>query len=151
MAEPFTNKGEKQEPAAPKDIGDEIDLLVNQIDALAETLPLATMAIQGARTTSSQELTKFFRDECKIVGTDGTKTNYLIESSLYTRFQRFKRRVDKAELAQLLVPRGLLVALVSQFDAYVGGLVRQLFTAKPDIVDSSERNFSFSQLAEFGS
>jgi hypothetical protein len=151
MGDSTTGKREEQGPAVPRNIGDEIDLFVNQIDALAETLPLATMAIQGARSTSSQQLTKFLKEECKAIGSDGKRTNYAIDSSQHTRFQRFKRRFDKAELAQLLVPRGLLVALVSQFDAYLGGLIRQLFKAKPDIVDSSGRNLSFSQLTEFGS
>jgi hypothetical protein len=50
-----------------------------------------------------------------------------------------------------LVPRGLLVALVSQFDAYVGGLIRQLFKLKPEIVDSSANTLTFEQLVEFGS
>jgi hypothetical protein len=151
MADPTTGKQEKPGPAVPESIGDEIDLFLNQIDALAETLPLATMAIYGARLTSSQQLTKFLKEECKIVGTEGTSTNYTIDSGQSARFQRFKRRVDKADLAQLLVPRGLLVALVSQFDAYVGGLIRQLFKLKPEIVDSSGRNLPFSLLAEFGS
>jgi hypothetical protein len=62
-----------------------------------------------------------------------------------------KRREYRAALSLLLVPRGLLVALVSQFDAYVGALIRQLFKLKPEIVDSSENSLTFSQLTEFGS
>jgi hypothetical protein len=146
-----TGKQEKKESATPKDIGDEIDLFVNQIDALAETLPLATVAIQGVRTTSSQQLSKFLSEECTAVSREGKTTTYGFQGSQYLKFQRFQRRVQKAELAQILVPRGLLVALVSQFDAYVGGLIRQLFMAKPEILDSSGKQLTLAQLSEFGS
>jgi hypothetical protein len=145
------SKGAKDEAALPKNIGAEIELFLNQIDALAKTLPLATIAIQGARSASRQQFTKFLKEECTVVSSDGTKTTYSFEGGQQLRFQRFRRRVHKAELARILVPRGLLVALVSQFDAYVGGLIRQLFKLKPEIVDSSGKTFTFSQLAEFGS
>ncbi len=144
-------KREKEESAAPKDIGAEIELFVNQIDALAETLPLATLAIQGVRTASRQELTNFLNEECEVVYTEGTKKSYRFGGGQALKFERFARRVQKAQQAQLLVPRGLFVALVSQFDAFVGGLIRQLFKLRPEFVNSSGRNLTFSQLAEFGS
>ena len=142
---------EKRESAAPKDIGAEIELFINQIDALAETLPLATLAIQGVRTASRQELTKFLNEECEVISTDGAKKSYRFGGGQALKFARLIRRVEKAQQAQLLVPRGLFVALVSQFDAFVGGLIRQLFKLKPELVNSSGRNLTFSQLAEFGS
>ena len=140
-----------QESATPKNIGTQIELLVNQVDALAETLPLATLAIQQARATSNQQLGKFFVEEGKVVSTEGTKTTYTLDAGQYLKYQRLMRRVQRADLAQMLVPRGLLVALVSQFDAYVGALIRQLFTQRPKLLDASGKTFTFSQLSEFGS
>jgi hypothetical protein len=142
---------QQEVPVTPKNIGEEIDLFVNQIDALADTLPLATAAIQGARITSSQQLGKFLKEECTVTAGEGSKVSYTFQGNQYLKFQRFQRRVQRAELAQILVPRGLLVALVSQFDAYVGGVVRQLFRAKPEILDSSGKQLTFAQLSEFTS
>jgi hypothetical protein len=144
-------KPENKKTAAPNNIGTEIHLFVNQIDALAETLPLATLAIQGARTASSQQLGKFFQEEGRVVSSVGSQTTYNLDSGQLLKYQRFMRRVHKAELAHILVPRGLLVALVSQFDAYIGALIRQLFRVKPEIVDASGRTLTFAQLSEFGS
>jgi hypothetical protein len=42
----------KEEASVPKDIAGEIDLFVNQIDGLAETLPLAELSIQEAHNSS---------------------------------------------------------------------------------------------------
>jgi hypothetical protein len=118
---------------------------------LAETLPLATIAIQRVRVESGQQLSKFLIEECKVQSSEGNKTSYILDGSQILKFERFMRRTQKAELANILVPRGLLVALVSQFDAFVGALIKQLFTLKPAIIDASGKNLTFSQLLEFGS
>jgi hypothetical protein len=141
----------KQKSATLKDIGAEIELFVNQVEALAETLPLATLAIQQARAASNQQLGKFFQEEGTVVSTEGTKKSYRLDAGQQVRYQRLMRRVHRADLAQMLVPRGLLVALVSQFDAFVGALIRQLFTQRPELLDASGRTLTFSQLSEFGS
>jgi hypothetical protein len=51
----------------------------------------------------------------------------------------------------MLVPRGLFVALVSQLDAYVGALVKNFFRLRPEIVDTSGKSLTFSELAKFDS
>lgn len=142
---------EKKNSAPEKGFGDEIELFVKQIDALAETLPLAMIAIGRVRVTSQEQLHKFLREECKPVSHKDGMTTYRFEGGQYLKHQRFLRRRQKAELAMMLVPRGLLVALVSQFDAYVGALIRQLFKSRPEILDSSQKPLTLSQLIECGS
>jgi hypothetical protein len=146
-----TNSQTKKDPAVPENIGAEIGLFVTQIDALADTLPLAAIAIQEVSSTSSQQLATFLNEECKVISHEGTKKSYSLEPGQQVKFQRFMRRVHKADLAKVLVPRGLLVAIVSQFDAYVGGLIRQLFKLRPELLETSERILTYSQLLEFGS
>ena len=151
MQEGSSDNKIEQKSAAPRSIGTEIEFFVNQVDALAETLPLASLAIQQARSASNQQVGKFFQEECQVVSIEGTKTTYSLDPGQHLKYQRLMRRVHRADLARTLVPRGLLVALVSQFDAYVGALIRQLFTQRPELLDASERTLTFSQLSEFGS
>ena len=135
----------------PKSIGGEISKFTDQIDGLAETLPLAIAAIEEARKTSQEELLKYFEEECRVANSTGEETSYVFEGGQQGKVVGLVRRVHRATLALQLVPRGLLVALVSQFDAYVGGLIRQLFKLRPEMVDSSANTLTFEQLVEFGS
>jgi hypothetical protein len=137
--------------APPPNIGAEIDLFVNQIDALAETLPLATRAINQAQVGSRQQLADFLSQECKTAKTEDGKTHYTFDGNQYLKYSRLVRRTSKATLAQMLVPRGLFVALVSQLDAYVGALVKNFFRLRPEIVDTSGKSLTFSELAKFDS
>ena len=124
--------------------------LLNRSTLSAETLPLAMVAVQRVVRESTEQLGKFLRDECAVVKIDGDTTTYGFEGSQYLKHQRFVRRIQKAELALTLVPRSQLVGLVSQFDAYMGGLIRQIFKARPEILDSSEKQLTLSQLVECG-
>ena len=49
----------------------------------------------------------------------------------------------------MLVPRSFLVALVSQYDAFLGRLIRSLLIARPEILNGSERTLSFADLMAF--
>lgn len=145
-----TTEDAKASPPPPN-IGAEIDLFINQIDALAETLPLATKAINDALVGSRQQLGEFLSGECKTVTAQDGKTHYSFDGNQYLKYTRLLRRNRKALLAQTLVPRGLFVALVSQFDAYVGALVKNFFRLRPEIVDASGKSLTFSELAKFNS
>ncbi len=140
----------KPSPPAPN-IGAEIDLFINQIDALAETLPLATKAINDVVVGSRQQLVEFLKGECKTFAAEDGKTHYSFDGNQYLKYSRLQRRTRKASLAQTLVPRGVFVALVSQFDAYVGALVKNFFRLRPEIVDASGKSLTFSELVNFDS
>jgi hypothetical protein len=98
-----TNSQTKKDPAVPENIGAEIGLFVTQIDALADTLPLAAIAIQEVSSTSSQQLATFLNEECKVISHEGTKKSYSLEPGQQVKFQRFMRRVHKADLAKVLL------------------------------------------------
>ena len=138
-----TPKPARQENETPRNIGTEIDVFLAQIDALAETLPLATSAINSARAAAGTEFNKFLKEECKSEGSTEGKTVYRYTGSQAPKFQRFQRRVQKPELAQILVPRGLFVAMISQFDAYLGALIRHMFQLQPGLLDSSGKVLTF--------
>ena len=50
-----------------------------------------------------------------------------------------------------ILPNSLFVSLISQFDAFLGKLIKQIFLTKPEILNSSEKNISFAKLSELKS
>lgn len=49
------------------------------------------------------------------------------------------------------MPRSLLTALVSQFDAFIGHLLRALFLARPELVNTFESTLSLKEILDLGS
>lgn len=149
MGEKDSAEGKEQpKPADAKNIGTEIDLFVAQVDSLAETLPLSTAAIDAARNAQGEKLKRFVEELGLVPGeTKGRK----IPTGQVLRLYEISKKIGSTLLAAQLVRRSLLVSLVSQFDAYIGRVVRQLFVAKPGILNSSGSTLTFQRLSSFGS
>ncbi len=62
-----------------------------------------------------------------------------------------KGKQDRVDLARKLIPRSILVSLVSQYDAFLGRLLRMIFLSRPELLNASERTLTFAQAASFES
>ena len=56
---------------------------------------------------------------------------------------------EKMDVANKLVMQSFIISLISQYDTFLGKLIRALFLIKPETLNVSERNISFLQLREF--
>ena len=56
---------------------------------------------------------------------------------------------EKMDVANKLVMQSFIISLISQYDTFLGKLIRALFLIKPETLNVSERNISFSKLREF--
>jgi len=50
-----------------------------------------------------------------------------------------------------LLPRSLLASLISQYDAYLGRILRVIFVKRPEILNSSDKKLAFATLNQFNS
>ena len=131
-------------------IGDEVNLFIKQIDSLAETLPLTLLAIKVGYEAAYKAYREFVDNYCEIeLGPEGE--NVKVPSDFSGRYRRLESRMEKALLASEAVPRSFIVSLIGNYDAFLGGLIRDLFFVKPDVLSASERNITFSDLMGFGS
>ena len=131
-------------------IGHEVSNFIKHIDSLADTLPLAMLAIQGARKAAGVAIEEFEKDHCKVE----ERSKGRLISFPADKWPRYKKLIDRAErpsLAAQLVPRSFVVSLVSQYDAFLGALLRTLFYIKPETLNASERTMTFAELVDFGS
>lgn len=146
LAAPEPNPEEKNLPL----IGAEIDLFAKHVDSIAEVLMGMVMALQTVSTSASNNLTNFENEKCDVTmeGEDRTVT---IKSEDYRQWKRLIKRHEHFLLSRKLLPRSLLVSLVSQYDAFLGRVLRIIFLQKPEILNGSEKKISFESLSKFPS
>ena len=60
-------------------------------------------------------------------------------------------RLQEARAARKTVPGMVLLVLVSQYDAYIGNLLKTLFLMRPELIFTSEKQVTFSEISEFNS
>lgn len=131
-------------------IADALDTFVGQIDGLREALPLSMIVIQAVSRAAQKNYQAFIDENCTEREEDGRSVvNVPIDHD--HRFSILHRRTGRAHTAREIVPRSFLVSLVSQYDAFLGSLVRAIFNSRPEMLRSSGLTLSFSQLSEFSS
>ncbi|AFY30394.1 hypothetical protein [Cyanobium gracile] len=131
-------------------ISTEIDLFIRHVDSIGSVLPGMVMAVQGVSKQTWEDLKRFEENNCETIDDDKERT-VLVPYRKLSEWKKLSRKHENFALASKLVPRSLIVSLVSQYDAYLGRLLRAIFINKPDLLRNSERKLSFEDIASLGS
>jgi hypothetical protein len=134
---------------ASSNLARELDRFVTHIDSMNDTLDFLMDGVLRLQKPSVAALRQFLSDKCEEKAGEGGKPYYAIPPTLLPRFRKLKGRSDRLSIAYRTLPRTFIVSLVSQFDAFVGRLVRTLYYGRPELLNSSDRTLTFKQLGSF--
>ncbi|MGE3959470.1 MAG: hypothetical protein AB7H96_22335 [Vicinamibacterales bacterium] len=126
-----------------------LEVFISRVDSLADHIGLAMAAITQSNKQASARLEDFLKTKGKAV--DGEKDAFTIPEDKFTEFRRLQRKMVRSQLALRSVPRGLTVALVSEFDAFMGATLKTYYRLKPEALNASQRVLTFAEMAAFGS
>lgn len=146
-----------QPPAEPAkeepDINRELADFLRRIDALSGTLPLLMFLLTGMESTAGQKLNFFLRAKGKPTGSKpGTDAEtFSIPPEHLTEHARRMAEVGKAAAARDILPQTVLVAMVSQFDAFLSRLLRCLYLKRPELLNDSDKQMSYGEVIGFDS
>ena len=130
--------------------GPEIDLFIKHIDAIGDVLLGVVLAIQEVTKQSRNKLQSFEDEFCEVSEIEGKRT-VKIPNPKHREWTRLVKRYEHFHLSRTLLPRSLLVSLISQYDAYLGRVLRTTFVRKPEILNGSEKKITFEALSQFTS
>ena len=60
--------------------------------------------------------------------------------SIVMYFHKLVEKLQKTEVANKLIMQGFIISLISQYDIFLGELIRALFLIKPETLNISEKN-----------
>lgn len=127
----------------------EVNRFVERIDSLRVTMPIMMKVISDTNQKSIADFNNFLTEKgIKKEEREG-KTAYLVDPEELTEFRKLEKEKKSAELAGTFIPSTFIVALVSQYDAYIGRLIRVIYHIKPELLSASERKMSFTELSTF--
>lgn len=146
--DPKTEEAEVEE-VEEETIGDVLTNFVDEITSLSETLPITLEAIISAFNKTLKRQEKF--EEENTHPDDKDENAMWIKDGALQEFLELQKQIKNYGLAMQIIPRSLVVSLISQYDAFLGELLKKLFLIKPDMLNSSEKPLTLAQLVEFGS
>src|ERR1039457_2548014 len=150
-----TNAAQLPEPSSgatkPTQIEAEIDSFVKAIDSLFSSFVPTMWLMEAGQRTASDDMREFIKTKCHNVQVSDGLIQGELPPSLFAENARLQRKLNQRAIACKILARSFVVSLVSQYDSFLGGLVRALFFLKPELLNSSERALSFKELSQFSS
>jgi hypothetical protein len=149
---------ELQNPTAPKTekslyLNNAINRYVTHLESISDTFARMKTILVVTNLNVSKKFNTFLENECIKIGTtteDG-RINYSIPPNKDHKRKILRRKVENSKMAHDLIPRGIFVSLISEYDSYLGYLIRAILYLKPEILCGSEKSLLFSKLLELNS
>ncbi|PVU46214.1 hypothetical protein CP955_20895, partial [Enterobacter sp. HN503E2II] len=82
---------------------------------------------------------------------EGTLIKYKMPFEKQRELYFLMRSVHKSLKTARAIPSSVLVSIGSEYDAYLGVLLKEIYLSKPEIINSLEKNLTFNEIMEFGS
>ena len=137
--------------AASHLIEKEIDGLVGHLDSLGGTLPFLMAGLGTIRASEREKRDDYEKDNAMAVEETEKSRTVTLTAEAFATYKRLTKSLQTISRATVLLPEIFVVALVSQYDAFLGGLVRALMKGRPELVNASNRTIAFAQLVGFES
>jgi len=131
-----------------KNLNKNLETFLRHIDAIRDTYPMTMLLIQPYNKKANDDFKKFLKESVKEIEDDNGKKRILVKADESKKFETLERNASTSALAGKIIPESLFVSLISQYDAYLTRLLRAIYEIKPDLLNGSERNLTFSQLVE---
>lgn len=130
-------------------ISDNLNMFIENINCLRETFGYS----EGMLNQQQQNADKTYADfiapyKCEIE--NGSFAIDIPNDKLRT-LKKIERKKKRAEKAYQLIPPTYIVSAVSMFDSFLAGLVRCIYTLKPELLLESNMNFLYRELVEYDS
>lgn len=131
-----------------KDLHKNLERFLRHIDAIRDTLPMTMLLIQPYNKKANDDFSKFLKESVKEIEDDNGKKRLLVKADESKKIETLERNASTSTLANKIIPESLFVSLISQYDAFLTRLLRAIYEIKPDVLNGSDRNLTFSQLVE---
>ena len=134
-----------------KELNENLHKLLNHLDSIKDSLPMTILLLQPHNKKANTKLEEFIEKNAeKIENEDGTKS-IAVKYEDARIFEQLSKNSEISQIAMKIIPESLFVSLISQYDSFLNKLLKILFKTRPEYINNSERELSFSQLIQFDS
>ena len=122
---------------------------LDRLDSLESTLRGTMLLASAMRSAAQEDLENYARK----FGEDFEPTDEGFSVRLTgphkRRADRLERRLRRTNTGLEIVPRSFVVALVSEYDAFLGALLKAVFLRRPELLSGSGRSVAVAELFDF--
>lgn len=132
---------------------DHISEFVTQVESLSKATELTISTVSDSYRKSSQAFLQFIAEHGINTSDSSGKraTSFKLNPHNLTQFEKHIKNLKASSLAVRNVPSIFFCSLIHQYDAYLGRLIHTAFCVKPELLNASQRQISFTELVALSS
>lgn len=132
-----------------KAIWESLRAFIENINGLYDSFEYSENALRSQKIEAQREYNKFVKSyQAKVTG-GAVQPN--IPASKERQFQHAERKLHRSQESSKLLLRSYIVSMVSQFDAFIAGLLRNIYAINPEKLKQSDHKLTFAELQTFPS
>ncbi|MBD8825343.1 hypothetical protein [Pseudomonas sp. CFBP 13602] len=126
---------------------------LNQMSSRKRALPVFAHTAEKIANDCDEQLIKFIESHSPSIeyNKDQTIKKYIVPEGHYTAHSKLRNDHSDFSIFASALPKMAFVSIVSLFDAYLARLLKSILLIKPELLHSSGRSITFSELLAFGS
>ncbi|HCE42373.1 MAG TPA: hypothetical protein DET40_02350 [Lentisphaeria bacterium] len=128
---------------------DDIARFTEDIESLHTTLPMMMHVTGLLRKDADKKHLDYVSGHGKVKVKSEESTTYTLKFEDMSAVNRLKRNFENFNVATRLIPRHFVTSLVSQYDSFLGRIIRFMFSVKPEMLNASDKSLSFVDLTRF--
>tara|TARA_B110000027_G_scaffold132624_1_gene159198 strand:- start:759 stop:2120 length:1362 start_codon:yes stop_codon:yes gene_type:complete len=135
-----------------KELNNNLHKLLRHLDSIKDTLPMVLLLLRPYQKKAGVKLEEFIENNVTELEEEKDGKKLVSIPVEQTRvFDQLSKNSHISSLASKIIPESLFVSLISQYDSYLNQLLRILFNIRPEYINNSDRELTFSDLNNFKS
>ncbi|MCX6880526.1 MAG: hypothetical protein NTW21_42980 [Verrucomicrobia bacterium] len=134
-----------------KDFEKEVKRFAESIDSLLISLPSVMVTMQTEVKKQKVEFIKLLKASGTEQTATGEQNRFTLKGENVAKVLKMQRQLHNNETAYRLIHRSFLTSQISQYDAYLGRLLRLIYYVCPEKLNASEKQITFKELVQYGS
>jgi len=122
---------------------------LENINCLYDSFEYSENMLRSQNIEARREYNSFIRPFLVKVGDSPVQASIPTEKE--KQHQHLNRKLNRSEESSKLLLRSYIVSMVSQFDAFIASLLRNIYAINPDKLKQSEHKLTFAELQNFAS
>ena len=128
---------------------EDMNKFVQDITSLYTTLPLIMYITGTMKNENRGKYETLLKEKSESVNNNGDNTTYTISHENANEITKARRQFENFKNLHRLIPRHFVISLVSQYDFFLGRILRFLFSIKPEMLNASDKSFTYTDLIRF--
>lgn len=124
---------------------------LHKIESLHESVPMLMAILYVHQKMTRAKKSKFLSKYGEVVEENEEFKKYKLSIEFNRAASRLDKKHQRAVTASNLLLDKILISYVSEYDAFLGRLIKKILELKPELLNSGEKNVSFAMLKQLGS